>query len=29
MIDVISLFELNKNEQEKALTYVFLTHIYT
>lgn len=27
MIDVISLFELNKNEQEKALTYVF-SHIY-
>ncbi len=26
-IDVISLFELNKNEQEKALTYVF-SHIY-
>lgn len=27
MINVISLFELNKNEQEKALTYVF-SHIY-
>lgn len=27
MIDVISLFELNENEQEKALTYVF-SHLY-